>query len=103
MKIFAHRSTIGFCALILTTVAAGASDSGPRPPCGGEVSPPYPALDSSPVVRVWDHSELGRDWAPPACTGWTTSGFATLVVTVGRFRYRAGSNELAHDIGAISK
>jgi hypothetical protein len=45
---------------------------------------------------------MGRDWTPPACTGWTSRGFATLVVTVGRFRNSYGADTMLRRIGAIS-
>jgi hypothetical protein len=72
---------------------------GPEPPCGKEPFPPLSDLGSAPVVRVWDH----LDWTPPACTGWTASGPATLVTTVGRFRYASGVEGLRSRIGAVSK
>jgi len=46
---------------------------------------------------------MGRDWAPPACTGWTSSGFTTLVVSVARFRHASGVDGLLRRIGAISE
>jgi len=78
-------------------------DTGPQPPCGIDVSPPYPSVDDSPTTRFWDRSDLGRDWTPPACTGWTTRGFATLVVTVARFRTSSGADGLRRRLGAISE
>jgi hypothetical protein len=76
---------------------------GPQPPCGFETFPPYPDLKTSPVVRVWVSAELGRDWIPPACTGWTYSGFTTMVVTVARFSHISGVEGLLRRIGAISE
>ena len=68
-------------AALLTAILGGAvlsqPDSGPQPPCGSETIPPYPDLDKPPTTEFWDRSELGRKWTPPACTGWTTGGFAT--------------------------
>src|SRR6478672_2477947 len=87
----------------LMLAAAAGSDAGPQPPCGGEASPAYAALDSPPAVQVWDRSDLGPSWAPPACTGWTTPGFASLIAVAGRFRSSSTANELAGEIGAISK
>lgn len=46
---------------------------------------------------------MGRDWVPPACTGWTTTGFTTLVATVARFRYDSGADGLLRRVGAISE
>ena len=77
--------------------------SRPEPPCGQDAVPPYPAVDSSPVVKFWNNSEFGRDWKPPACTGWTTAGFATLVTTVARFRSSSGATGLLRHIGAVTE
>lgn len=68
-----------------------------------EPVPPYPGLDQSPVVKFWSESEFGHDWKPPACTGWTAAGFATLVTTVARFRYTSGAEGLLRHIGAPSE
>jgi hypothetical protein len=40
---------------------------------------------------------------PPACTGWTDSGFTMLVVTVARFPHTAGVEGLLRRVGAISE
>ena len=93
-------------AALLTAILCGAvlsqPDPGPQPPCGSEPFPPYPDLDKPPTTKFWDRSDLGRDWTPPACTGWTSGGFATLVVTVGRFRNPSGADGMLRRIGAIS-
>jgi hypothetical protein len=78
-------------------------DSGPVPPCGSATVPPYPDVNQLPTVKVWDRSDLGRDWTPPACTGWTTPGFTTLVVTVALFPHSSGVEGLRRRIGAISE
>ena len=72
-------------------------------PAGEIPVPPYPALDSSPVVTFWSESDFGRDWKPPACTGWAEPGFSTLVATVARFRYSSGAEGLLRHIGAVSE
>jgi hypothetical protein len=87
------------CLLAVTAFA----DTGPLPPCGGESFPSYPDLDHAPVVKVWDRADLGRDWAPPACTGWSAPGFSTLIVTVARFRDTSGVEGLLRHVGAISQ
>jgi Family of unknown function (DUF6675) len=81
----------------------GYAQLGPRPPCGTEPDFPYPGLDDSAVVKSWNKSELGSSWRPPACTGWTTLGFTTLVTTVARFRYRSEEEGLLRHFGAISE
>jgi hypothetical protein len=87
------------CLFAVTAFA----DTGPQPPCGGESFPSYPDLDQPPVVKVWDRADLGRDWAPPACTGWSTAGFSTLIATVARFRDTSGVEGLLRQVGAISR
>lgn len=92
---------IVFAAILCGEVSSRA-DAGPQPPCEGSPFPPYPDLGNSPAVRVWDRAESGRDWTPPACTGWTDSGFTTLVATAARFRHASGVEGLLRRIGAIS-
>jgi len=89
--------------LIGCGIALRGADLGPRPPCGGETFPSYPDPDDSPAVKMWDRADLGSDWAPPACTGWTTPGFSTLAVTVARFRHTSAAAGLLRRIGAISE
>jgi Family of unknown function (DUF6675) len=91
---------------LLATILCGAvlsPEPQPQPPCGSETFPPYPDLDKPPTAKFWDRSDLGRDWIPPACTGWTKQGFATLVVTVGRFSSSSGADGMRRRIGAISE
>ena len=88
---------------MLLCQALACAQAGPQPPCGEIPVPPYPALDGSPVVKFWSESDFGRDWTPPACTGWTEAGFSTLVTTVARFRYSSGAEGLLRHIGAASE
>ena len=90
-------------AAILCGEASSRAEIVPQPPCGSATFPPYPDLENSPAVRSWDRAESGRDWTPPHCTGWTESGFTTLVVAVGRFRHASGVEGLLRRIGAISE
>jgi hypothetical protein len=97
-------------AVFLTVIAAifcgevwCRADTLPQPPCGSATFPPYPDLENSPAVRVWERAESGQNWIPPACTGWTDSGFTTLVATVARFRHASGIEGLLRRIGAISE
>ena len=93
-------------ALIASCPAALLGDpadaSGPQPPCGGDSNPPYPDLQHSPAIKVWDRSSLGRNWTPPACLGWSAPGFTTLVSTVARF-HAISAEGLLQRIGDISK
>jgi len=90
-------------AAILCGQVKNHAESGPGPPCGSTTVPAYPGVDQSPAVKAWDRSDLGRDWTPPACTGWTTTGFTTLVVTAALFRHSSGVEGLLRRIGAISE
>jgi hypothetical protein len=101
-----HRALFSHLVLLAVTLCCellALADSGPQPPCGSEPFPSYPDLDHSPVVKVWDRSGLGRDWIPPACTGWSAPGFSELVVTVARFRNTSGVEGLLRHIGGISQ
>ena len=88
---------------MLLCQAQGYAQLGPQPPCGKESVPSYPGLDDSAIVKLWSTSDFGRDWKPPACTGWAAVGFTTLVTTVARFRHDSGSEALLRHIGAISE
>ena len=96
------RLPIAIAAALLAHIVWSATDAGPQPPCGGEQSPHYPSLDQPPLTRVWQRNELGPDWQPPSCTGWTQPGFTTLAETAGRFRSDSGLEGLKQAVGAIS-
>jgi Family of unknown function (DUF6675) len=96
------RAGLVFFAILLSHAHVYAQ-SGPQPPCGVEPVPDYPGLDDPAVVKAWSKSEFGPDWRPPACTGWTATGFTTLVTTVARFRYASEAEGLLRRFGAISE
>jgi uncharacterized protein DUF6675 len=79
------------------------SPLGPQLPCGKQPVPSYPALTDSAVVKSWSKSELGDNWKPPGCTGWTEVGFTTLVTVAARFSHPSGTIDLRQHIGAISQ
>jgi hypothetical protein len=77
----------------------------PQPPCGTDPVPSWPAVDQAAASKLWSRADFGRDWKPPACTGWTATGFTTLVTTVARSRFPADSSDsdaVLRRIGAIS-
>jgi len=76
---------------------------GPQPPCGTEPIPPYAGLDDLANVKSWSKSDFGRDWKPPACTGWVEVGFTTLVTIAARFPHTPEAGGLLRHIGAISE
>jgi hypothetical protein len=90
-------------SVMLLGQAHGYAQSGPQPPCGTQPIPSYPGPDDAPIVTFWSESDFGRDWRPPACTGWAAPGFAVLVTTVARFRHTSGAEGLLRHIGAISE
>jgi len=90
-------------ALQAARIIGGEPSLGPQPPCGKEPIPPYPGLDDSAIVKSWSESDFGRDWRPPACTGWTAVGFTRLVTIVARFRHTSEAKGLLRHIGAISE
>jgi hypothetical protein len=89
--------------LILFRQSLAADQQKPRLPCGQEAFPAYPEMLNSAAITFWDTANLGRDWTPPECSGWTTDGFSSLVTTTARFRAPAGQAGLLQRIGAISE
>jgi hypothetical protein len=95
-------------ALPLAVVLAGAvgtqavaADDGPRLPCGAAPLPAFPEPGMPPAVQAWS-GKAAREWVPPGCTGWTTSGFDMLVAVAGSFKHEGEIEELLARIGAIS-
>jgi len=88
-------------AMLLCQAHAWAQ-AGPQPPCGTDPVPAWPALGDPAAEKLWSRADFGHNWMPPACTGWTATGFTSLVTTVSRFRYSLGAEGLLRHIGAIS-
>ena len=91
--------------VLLALLGSGAqirAQSGPQPPCGSDPAPAFAALDAAPRVRVWTAADLGPDWKPPACTGWTASESPTVLALAARFRFPGGMEELRRKVGAVS-
>lgn len=98
------RVPVGLALVAMLLGEAGAhAQAGPRPPCGGESIPAHPPLDAPAVATAWRLADLGRDWKPPVCTGWSTTGFLALVSTVARVRNPLEMDGLLGHIGAISE
>jgi len=91
-----------FSAMLLCQ-SRGYAQSGPQPPCGMEPVPTYPGLNEPAAVKSWSRSDFGLDWRPPACTGWTATGYTTLVTTVARFPHTSEAEGLLRHLGAISE
>jgi hypothetical protein len=97
-----HRAWLVLLAMLFCQTH-GYAQSELQPPCGGNPFPAYPGLNDSAVVMSWSKSAGDSDWRPPACTGWTATGFTTLVSTVARFPYPSEAKGLLRQIGAISE
>src|SRR5258707_1167756 len=86
---------------LLFCLAHLSAQIGPQLPCGSAAAD-YPAVDNPPFVKYWSDSDFSRNWKPPSCTGWTTTGFKSLTAVAARFRFSEGTAGLLRKIGAIS-
>ncbi len=74
----------------------------PQPPCGHQPTPPYPDVVEIAVVKSWSESDLGSDWKPAVCTGWSQIGFKRLVSISSRFLSTSTTSQLLRRVGAVS-
>jgi hypothetical protein len=88
--------------LIAAFVTAGFAQPGPEPPCGNPPFPAYSETGRAPAVKVWLDADAGRNWKPPACSGWSSPGYSTLVATAARFHHTSGTEGLRRRLAAIS-
>ena len=101
------RSLAVSCVLALAGMAAVAgtaalaADDAPRLPCGAAPLPAFAEPGQPPAVQAWS-GKAAREWVPPGCTGWTTSGSDVLVAVAGSFKHDGEIDELLARIGAIS-
>lgn len=94
---------VGLAVFVLTLcVWPAAVGSGPQSPCGRDAIPAWPGIDDPAIVKSWSRVELGHDWIPPACTGWTAPGFTSLVTITARFRHSSDTTDLLRHVGGIS-
>jgi len=85
-------------AVCIVCVGAANAEIGPRPPCDGVSSfPAFAPAGNTPNYRVW--TEV--DWAPPACTGWTSKA-GVVVAVAGEFHFDGTVDDLLMRFGAIS-
>lgn len=95
----------GRCLRLVVVICCAAScraASDLRPPCGQDAEPSYSEVGQPPAVRSWPAREAGSDWKPPACTGWTDTGFSSLIATAARFRASGGADGLLRHLGSVS-
>ncbi len=54
------------------------------------------------AVHVWTVADLGAEWRPPACSGWTTPGLRSLIQISGHLPISGGPDAVLTQFGAIS-
>ncbi len=74
----------------------------PAPPCGMRPVPDWPGVGQPAAVKAWSKQESGATWTPPPCTGWSGTGFSTLVSVAARFPHQQDAQDLLRKIGAVS-
>lgn len=89
--------------LLLPGAKLALAAEGPLPPCGTAPVPPFPGIADPPNVRLWHSEDLGADWRPPACTGWSDLAFDQMVGLAGRFRSPDDARSILARFGRISQ
>ncbi|HEY7608936.1 MAG TPA: DUF6675 family protein [Alphaproteobacteria bacterium] len=83
---------------------AVAAQEAPRPPCGAQPVPAYPAASAKPNVAIWrDDGGTRSEWAFPGCSGWRPGEFKLVVALAGSFPHQGGADELLYRFGRISE
>ena len=98
---FPRAVCVVFALAAALAMPVQAGDDAPRPPCGAPPLPAFADPGQPPTVQAWS-GKPARDWVPPACTGWTTSGFDVLVAVAGSFKHDGEIDGLLQRIGAVS-
>jgi len=98
---------IGVLAGLVVILLAGSApvvalSEKPRPPCGVEPFPAYPALGAPPEITLWTAGGAGGDWTPPSCTAWHRNSATLVVGLAARFHNAPGVDTMLARIGAIS-
>lgn len=95
----------GFVALALILAALsgpGLAAQGPSPPCGAMPQPPYPGAGEPEHSGIWTTSDLGGNWTPPSCTGWTGTDFRLIVAVSAHLGDPMSMDMALSRFGAIS-
>src|SRR5262245_3534678 len=91
-----------FLVVWVVCISPAIAQTDPRAPCEGVRSfPDYAPVGKAPNVHVWSEGNPGKQWEPPACTGWMPKA-GTLVAVAGQFRYLGNVDSLLLRFGAIS-
>ena len=104
VKVWANNPRMKIDAVILAVILAvalphAALAAGGPDPCG-------PAPDGAPGqaarVQSWTPAQLGAGWVPPACSGWATPGFRSLVAVTGALQLTGGTAAVLARLGGVS-
>jgi hypothetical protein len=96
-----HAAGAAVVILFALPIAVAAKES-PVAPCGSLVYPAYLSATPPPNVEVWSPGDIPSDWEYPACAGWVSRPFTTLVAVAGAFRLEGGVDDLLVRMGAIT-
>ena len=88
--------------LFLTAAETGFAAEAPLPPCDAAPQPPYPGPGGPERSATWTTSDLGDNWTPPSCTGWTGSDFRLIVAMSARLDDPISMETALSRFGAIS-
>lgn len=88
--------------ILVALLQNGVAAQEPRPPCGATPDPAYPAAGETERSRTWTQSDLGANWRPPACTGWTGTDFRLIVALAGRIPRETSADQLLARFGSVS-
>jgi len=82
----------------LACIGIAIAQPSPQPPCGVPPFPEYAQPGTLPNVHVWSE---GKQWMPPACTGWTPKD-GPVVAVASQFRFLGNVDKLLSHFGRIS-
>jgi Family of unknown function (DUF6675) len=88
-------------SIVLACAGAAIAQPRPQPPCGVQPVPEYAQPGKLPNFHVWAEGNPGKQWMPPACTGWTPKDGA-LVAIASQFRFLGNIDGLLSRFAGIS-
>jgi hypothetical protein len=95
--------TLSLVVCVLGYLSAGAVAANvPAPPCNGTSAASSADVGAAPAVTLWHQGDLGANWAPPACVGWSAGQPTAVLALAGSFRLQGGAEDLLARFGAIS-
>jgi hypothetical protein len=82
----------------LACIGTATAQPSPQPPCGVQPFPEYAQPGTAPNVHVWSEGNLGKQWMPSTCTGWTPKD-GTVVAITSQFRFLGNVDGLLSHFG----